>query len=224
VIVGYITQVTHEQVDQGIPNIWKVFLTYSKQSSSIPSLIPSLISRHNMRFQLLISSILACTAAAAPFQPGKLITAKTLISDITGIDNRVNALTKSIKAYNGGFVGKFPIAADIAAIHIANRKGYVDANLRGEPFDSTDSTAIVEHTASSVGHDIPASVDLLKSKYNVFKDQKAAILAGLKLLKNDHDTFSAALGAKLTADQANGKATVAKIDDALQSAIDLYSA
>jgi hypothetical protein len=152
-----------------------------------------------MRFQFLMSSLLACTAAAAPLQSRDLITAQTLISDIKGIDDGVNALTTSIKAYNGGLIGELPIGADIAAIHIANRKGYADANLRATPFNAADSTAIVE-------------------------DQKVVILAGLKLLKDDHDTFSAALVSKITADQANGYAAVAVIDDALQSAIDLYSA
>ena len=91
-------------------------------------------------------------------------------------------------------------------------------------FNAADSTAIVEYTASSVGVDIPASVNVLKAKYDVFEDQKVVILAGLKLLKDDHDTFSAALVSNITADQANGYAAVAVIDDALQSAIDLYSA
>jgi hypothetical protein len=177
-----------------------------------------------MRFQLLISSLLACTAAAAPLQSRDIITARTLISDIKGIDDGVNALTASIEAYNGGLIGELPIGADIAAIHIANRKGYVDANLRATPFNAEDSTAIVEYTASSVGVDIPASVNVLKAKYDVFENQKVVILAGLKLLKNDHDTFSAALVSKITADKENGYAAVAVIDDALQSAIDLYSA
>jgi hypothetical protein len=177
-----------------------------------------------MRFQLLISSLLACTAAAATLQSRDIITAETLISDIKGIDDGVNALTASIEAYNGGLIAELPIGADIAAIHIANRKGYVDANLRATPFNADDSTAIVEYTASSVGVDIPASVNVLKAKYDVFEDQKDVILAGLKLLKNDHDTFSAALVAKITADKDNGYAAVAVIDNALQSAIDLYSA
>jgi hypothetical protein len=168
-----------------------------------------------MRFQLLISSLLACTAAAVPLQSRDIITAGTLISDIKGIDDGVNALTASIEAYNGGLIGELPIGADIAAIHIANRKGYVDANLRATPFNAEDSTAIVEYTAS---------VNVLKAKYDVFENQKVVILAGLKLLKNDHDTFSAALVSKITADKENGYAAVAVIDDALQSAIDLYSA
>ncbi|KAI4715902.1 hypothetical protein E4T48_07920 [Aureobasidium sp. EXF-10727] len=177
-----------------------------------------------MRLQLLVSSLLAWTALAAPLQSRDVITAQTLISDIKGIDDGVNALTASIEAYNGGLIDELPIGADIAAIHVANRKGFVDANLRATPFNAEDSTAIVEYTASSVGVDIPASVNVLKSKYDVFASQKDIILAGLKLLKNDHDTFSAALVAKITADKENGYTAVAVIDDALQSAIDLYSA
>lgn len=177
-----------------------------------------------MRIQLLIASVLAWTAAAAPLGYRDLITAETIISDIKGIDEGVNALTASLEAYNGGLIAELPIGADIAAIHIANRKGYVDANLRATPFDADDSTAIVQYTASSVGVDIPASVDVLKSRYDVFESQKDVIIAGLKLLKNDHDTFSAALISKITADKENGDAAVAEIDDALQSAIDLYSA
>ncbi|CAD0015988.1 unnamed protein product [Aureobasidium pullulans] len=181
------------------------------------------LSPHIMRFQLLVSSLLAWTAAAAPLQARDIITAQTLISDIKGIDDGVNALTASIKAYDGGLIKELPIGADITAIHIANRKGFLDANLRATPFNAADSTAIVEYTASSVGVDIPASVDVLKAKYDVFESQKVVILAGLKLLKNDHDTFSAALVAKITADKEHGVAAVAVIDDALQSAIDLYS-
>ncbi|KAH0007256.1 hypothetical protein KCU78_g11870, partial [Aureobasidium melanogenum] len=177
-----------------------------------------------MRVQLLVSSLLAWTVAAAPLQSRDLITADTIISDIKGIDDGVNALTTRLKTYSGGLIGELPIGADIAAIHVANRKGYVDANLRVTPFDAAESTAIVQYTASSVGVDIPASVAVPKAKYDVFEGQKDVILAGLKLLKYDHDTFSAALISKITADKENGNAAVAEIDDALQSAIDLYSA
>jgi hypothetical protein len=83
-----------------------------------------------MRFQLLISSLLACTAAAAPLQSRDIITAETLISDIKGIDDGVNALTASIEAYNGGLIAELPIGADIAAIHVANRKGYSTPTTR----------------------------------------------------------------------------------------------
>lgn len=177
-----------------------------------------------MRVQFLISTLLVWTTAAAPLKSRNLISADTIISDIKGIDESVNALTASLKSYNGGLIAELPIGADIAAIHVANRKGYVDANLRATPFDAADSTLIVEYTASNVAVDIPASVDVLKAKYDVFESQKDVILAGLKLLKNDHDTFSAALISKTTADKENGNAAVAQIDDALQSAIDLYSA
>lgn len=176
----------------------------------------------NMFFKPLLALALACTVSAAPSQPRDLITADTLIADIKGIDDGVNALTAALKAYQGSLLQETPIGADITAIHVANRKGYLDANL-ASPFNASDSTAIVEYTIKSVGVDIPNSVDVLQSKKPLFKGQDPVILAGVKLLKNDHDTFSAALVSKLTADLERGNAVVKKIDDSLQSAIDLYS-
>jgi hypothetical protein len=54
------------------------------------------------------------------------------------------------------------------------------------------------------------------------------VLGSLKLLLNDHDTFSAAVTAKSYKDNAQltaeGEAVVAKIHDAIQNGIDVYSA
>jgi hypothetical protein len=53
------------------------------------------------------------------------------------------------------------------------------------------------------------------------------VLGSLKLLLNDHDTFSAAVTAKAykgdAALVAEGEAVVAKIHDAIQNGIDVYS-
>lgn len=76
-----------------------------------------------------------------------------------------------------------------------------------------------------MGIDIPNSVDVLESKKPLFQAsfQDPVILAGLQLLKYDHDTFSAALMNKTTGDQVQGNAVVKKIDDALQNGIDFFS-
>jgi hypothetical protein len=54
------------------------------------------------------------------------------------------------------------------------------------------------------------------------------VLGSLKLLLNDHDTFSAAVTAKSYKEDpqltAEGEAVVAKIHDAIQNGIDVYSA
>lgn len=77
-----------------------------------------------------------------------------------------------------------------------------------------------------MGVDIPASVQVLKEKREYFSegDLTTIVLAGLKLLKYDHDTFSAALVAKIAEDVVPRADVVVKvIDDALQSGIDYFS-
>lgn len=154
-----------------------------------------------------------------------LITYQTLISDIQGIDNGVNALTADLKKYEGALLQELPIGADITAIHLANRKGFADANLRATRFNETETKLIVDYTVQSVGVSIPNGVDVLKGKKPEFEEagMVPVVLAGLKLLLNDHDTFSAALLSKATGSEAEGTAVVNKIHDSIQSGIDLYS-
>jgi len=176
---------------------------------------------------MLVLGLAAISTAlpSANVEKRELISYETLISDIKGIDDGVKALTADLKAYDGSLASEAPIAGDITAIHLANRKGYTDANLRITKFNETETKAIVDYTVQSVGASIPNSVEVLKSKKPEFesKDMVPVILGGLKLLKYDHDSFSAALLAKTTGSQAEGTAVVKKIDDALQSGIDYYS-
>lgn len=168
---------------------------------------------------------LAPAVTALVAQPRDLVTASTIIQDIMNIDTGVNALTASLEAYNGSAIQALPIGSDILAIHLANRKGYADALLIA-PQDSADSNAIIDYTFQSVGIDIPHSVDVLKSKKQDFEaaGMTDIVLGGLELLKNDHDTFSAALLNKTSPDTtARGAVVVKIIDDALQSGIDDYS-
>lgn len=173
--------------------------------------------------------LLALTAlsSALPTTSNKrdVITAQTLIADIKGIDDGTNALTASLNAYNGGLLNETSILDDIAAIEVANRKGYADANLRLAPFSASDAKAIVDYTIASVGVDIPNSVQVLETKKSLFaaEGQQGLILSGLELLKYDHDSFSAVLLEKTPTDEAAGDAVVAKINDALQGGIDDYS-
>ncbi|ESZ89783.1 hypothetical protein SBOR_9834 [Sclerotinia borealis F-4128] len=111
---------------------------------------------------------------------------------------------------------------DIATIHVGNRKGYFDANL-ATLANSDYSTYIVDFTFASYGVDVPASIEVLMSKKadSSVSDLTTVVLAGLKLLKNDHDTSSAAMVAKLATyviPMANWM--IAMIEDALPSGID----
>lgn len=77
---------------------------------------------------------------------------------------------------------------------------------------------------------IPDDVQVLISKKPDFESSglTPVVLASLKLLINDHDTFSAAVTAKAYKGDADltaeGVAVVAKIHDAIQGGIDVYSA
>lgn len=177
---------------------------------------------------MLLKPILLFTTAvlaAAIVKRDPSAEAQVLINDIGAIDSGVLALTSSVNSYQGGLLSSTPIAADIAAIHVANRKGYADANLAA-PFDSADSNAIATYTANTVAVDIPVSVDATIAKKQQFVDAgiQGTVFAGVQLLKEDHDTFSAALEEKLSADSLPvAEKAVKTIDDALQRAVDAFS-
>ena len=117
----------------------------------------------------------------------------------------------------------------VGAIHIANRKGFVDANLAPQ-FNEEDTRRIFNTVVETVGESIPDDVQVLIKKKPEFESSglTPVVLASLKLLINDHDTFSAAVTAKAYKDDAaltaEGEAVVAKIHDAIQNGIDVYSA
>jgi len=197
----------------------------------------------------LFSAITLTSAAALP----NPITADTIVQDVENIHHGVLANTAATEAYEGGdlkttIVQGAPARvhkrekpnlsiltnqpqefATVAAIHLANRKGFVDANLAPQ-FNEADTRKIFNTVVDTVGESIPADIDVLISKYDNFKDSGLApvVLSGLKLLIYDHDTFSAAVEAKAymgnAALTAEGVAVVAKIHDAIQRGIDVYSA
>lgn len=137
----------------------------------------------------------------------------------------MNALTASLDSYNGSLIQAAPISADILAIHLANRKAYADAEL-ATPQNTTVSNEIIDYVFKTVGVDILNSVKVLESKKADFEASGLTdvVLGGLELLKNDHDTYSAALLNKTAPDtRARGEEVVKIIDDALQNGIDDFS-
>lgn len=152
------------------------------------------------------------------------MTAATLISDVNAINTGVNDFRADLAKYDGSPISQTPLLADFAKIETANRKGYADANL-ATPFSKSDSKAIVQDVIETVGKTIPASIRELKAKKPLFQASggDSVVVAQLKVLLYDHDTFSAAVSAKLTADLAAGARVVAKIHDVIQSGIDYYS-
>jgi hypothetical protein len=169
----------------------------------------------------LLFALVSITVAA----PAEPIGVNTIITDLQGIDTTVNALHASTTDWDGGIPGLVPITAGIAAVHVANRKAYADALLAPQ-FDSADSNTIVNFLFATVVVDIPSAVqETIARKPQFAADgQTAVVESSLKLLKNDHDTLSAILLEKTSANAVARAGTAVKIiDDAIQSGIDAFA-
>ncbi|KAA8571417.1 hypothetical protein MFRU_026g00310 [Monilinia fructicola] len=164
------------------------------------------------------------SVSAAPLIDRAIITTDILISDIGHIDSGYKSLTRTLKSYNGSIFDIAPIAANIAAIHVDEHKGFLDAEL-APVANLNESSRIVAFASHSVGVDIPTFIRVLESKKENFSpDDRPKIADGLKKLKKDHDAFSVALAAKLEKEVLpKEKKVVAVIDGAFQSGIDYFS-
>lgn len=180
-----------------------------------------------MGFSKLLLSLLAASSFAV-CQPSndrrQVITANTIVSDINAINTGVQHARAGIAGYNGGLISETPIVTSFTEIHLANRKGFADANLAPK-FDAAGSKKIVQSVIDTVEKTIPASVRELKAKKALFEKsgQDTLIVSTLQLLLNDHDTFSAAVRKKLSTDFARADAAVAVIHDSIQDGIDYFS-
>lgn len=165
-------------------------------------------------------------ASPAPIQEKRdLINADLIISNVDGIDKGVEHLRQHVAAYDGSLLSASPLLGDFVEITVANRAGFLNANLKPAPFNAADSTRIVEFVIESVGESIPAAVDETVAKKELFESngQGELIVGSLKVLLYEHDTFSAALQKKISADQVRAQAVVDKIHDAIQGGIDAFS-
>lgn len=177
--------------------------------------------------RLAVLSVLAATTFSSAFaRPAAALApdAQTVTADVNAINAGVVNLNQNLEAYQGGLISQTPIAADFLEIEVANRKGYADANAAA-PFTTTGSIALVNDVIATVGVTIPQSIQTLKEKKPLFEaaGEDGVIVSTLQILLYDHDTFSAAVGEKLTADQAAAVAVVEEIHAAIQSGIDFYS-
>ncbi|GAB7363569.1 hypothetical protein MBLNU230_g3836t1 [Neophaeotheca triangularis] len=152
-------------------------------------------------------------------------TAEQVFNDITGIDTAVRALTAQTEAYNGGILQSKPVFTAAIDIHDINRQGFADAKA-SKRFTSEESKRIVQNVQDTVGVSIPAGLEVLKGKKDLFDEAELSslVFSSINLLKYDHETFSAAVGAKLSLDQApQALVATGKIDAALQAASLFYA-
>lgn len=172
-----------------------------------------------MRF--LATILLATTVTCATLSRR---TAQEVYDSITAIDTAVRHLTDTLNAYQGGINQSIPVFDASTYIHSVNRAGFALATASA-PFSQPDSQRIVAHTNNTVAVSIPNGVTILEAKKPLFDAAQLSSIVGayVKLLRYDHDTFSAAIGAKLTPGQApGGLAAAGKIDASLAGAEVVY--
>lgn len=175
-------------------------------------------------FTFLLAGL--AVASPAPAEKRDLITADLLISNIDAIDKGVESLRSHVAAYDGSLLSASPLLGDFLEITIANRAAFTNANLKPQAFNAADSTRIVQFIIDSVGESIPASVKETVAKKSLFEQggQSGLISGTLNVLLYEHDTLSAALQKKISADQVRAQAVVDKIHDAIQGGIDAFAA
>ena len=139
-----------------------------------------------MLFSIFTSFILlaACAFAGIPNETRRdLVNAQDIVAAIYAIDSGVNQLKADLETYNGGLLSQTPILAAFSEIEVANRAGYAEA-LAASNFSAAGSDQIVQAVQNTVEIDIPASVDVLKSKKPLFEAnyETEVILASMELL------------------------------------------
>jgi len=162
--------------------------------------------------------------ALAEYWPQQIAspTAQSVIDSVISIHNAVLEQDATVQAHTGGsllaaFVENTKIMAGIVKVHKANRHGFHRANFAAT-FSVEDSVRLIdtvvatgmsmqwkrwsysaELTIGIVSVSIPNSIQHLREKRPVLKagDTPEVVIASLRLLLSDHDSFSLAIEKKL---------------------------
>jgi hypothetical protein len=178
---------------------------------------------------VLYLGTVSAVAVSKPVRGIAVVTANTIIADITDLDNQVKELTTDLNNLNLGLftlLQALTVSNQFTAVHNSNRQAYNDALLITTAFSDSDSAAIVSLVQKTLVIDNPKAVSICKQKKPIFQLllQSSTVLSDLKTLMNDHISLSAALMQWVAPSQQQaGTAAVQTITDSLQSAIDYYS-
>ena len=171
-------------------------------------------------------SLFAATAFAAVepisiHSPGSDL----IIADLVNLDNSVKVFTATINNYTGGIPDATPILLAIGGVNAANRKAYYDSMAIANQ-SVADSLTIVNYVNDTLVKDIPAGVQTLEKKKQLFVDAglTPVVVSNLELLKYDHESFSAVLASKAALETHPEVAYVVKvIDDSIKGGIADFS-
>jgi hypothetical protein len=201
--------------------------------SSLPSVPTITTIMHFSALFLLPTLALSSVLSARQLLP----TGQTIKQDVINIHNAVLSLDATVQLFQGSvfptsLVDGTPVLLGVADIHFVNRAGFRHA-IAATPFTIEDTRDVIDTVVSTgtlmlsflprdaaltsiaVNGSIPASIEHLKAKAPAFEEGGLTItvVASLKLLIYDHDTFSAAVLAK--SDQGVGEAEIKKGEDAV---------
>ncbi|KAF1913104.1 hydrophobic surface binding protein A-domain-containing protein [Ampelomyces quisqualis] len=184
---------------------------------------------------ILLTLLPTLTLSTLIFPRQLLATGQTVKEDVINIHNAVLALDSTIQSFQGSpiptsLIEGTPVLFGVAEIHKVNRAGFCNA-LLATPFTVEDSRDVVDTVVDTVNVSIPTSIERLKAKAPAFKEGglTVTVIASLKLLLYDHDTFSAATIAKLNLGVGaekieEGSDAVANIHNAIQGGIEFFAA
>ncbi|ATZ52369.1 hypothetical protein BCIN_08g01140 [Botrytis cinerea B05.10] len=141
-------------------------------------------------------------------------TPATILTDITTIDTNVNALTKAVDNYNGGFFDLLTVSSAESTLETSIKNAATDT-ANTSPLSSADSTNIL----NAINHlipDIQQALDALVAKKTTFANAGVAstVEGDLANLKKETDTFGKNLLAISSSDvEPKLSATLSTIDN-----------
>ena len=151
--------------------------------------------------------------------------AHTIANDLVSINSNVTALHTAINNYSGGVLSAIPIQTASNNLETAIKSATTDATNSSVVSDA-DAKSIIAYINGTVEPNIAGTVNaLIAKKAQVQTDGLTSLVkTAFGNLKNDTDSFGAALLAKASSNQtANGQAALTKIDGDLDGGITTFS-
>lgn len=155
------------------------------------------------------------------------VTVAQVAADITALDNNVKKLTKTVNAYNGGFIGALPQLNALIPVYLSLLKGVADTAVLPPAISTTDAYTIIDLVNVTLAIDNPIAVNALVAKKRLY--QAAGLddflVAALGLLELGHESFTFNALKRVPAEAADDAIAVTGIiTNALKYGIHVFEA
>ncbi|EPE36484.1 hypothetical protein GLAREA_08647 [Glarea lozoyensis ATCC 20868] len=134
-------------------------------------------------YSFLFFGLIATSTAATVAQ---------VADDITALNLKVKKLTKTVNAYQGGFVGALPQLNALVPVYLSLLKGVADTAALPPSVSVTDSYTIIDLVNSTLAVDNPIAIDALVAKKSLYKAAglNDFLVAAVGLLELGHESFT----------------------------------